>query len=200
MQIAGWILQALALKEGALAVVHSVTTLSLVIALPLGVKVTHQQVSRRVIIGAVAMVAGIVLFLFVGSPQGGTSHPDAAAWWSAVLASVAVIGLLAGFGWHRTGAAKALLFGTAAGVCFALQAATTERRARYWTDLARARGRWGHRDGCLRALLTAERLAPRKSTPAPPYATWSPGCSCPAGPAPNYADSLCDAASNDTGW
>ena len=126
MQIAGWILQAFALKEGALAVVQSVTTLSLVIALPLGVKITHQQVSRRVIIGAVAMVAGIVLFLFVGSPQGGTSHPDAAAWWSAVLASAAVIGLLAGFGWHRTGAAKALLFGTAAGVCFALQAAVTK--------------------------------------------------------------------------
>ena len=120
MQITGWILQAFALKEGALAVVQSVTTLSLVIALPLGVKVTHQQVSRRVIIGAVAMVAGIVLFLFVGSPQGGTSHPDAAAWWSAVLASVAVIGLLAGFGWHRTGAAEALLFGTAAGGLFCL--------------------------------------------------------------------------------
>ena len=39
---------------------------------------------------------------------------------------------------------------------------TTERRARYWTDLARARGLWGRRDDCLRALLTAERLAPEE--------------------------------------
>jgi len=39
---------------------------------------------------------------------------------------------------------------------------TTERRARYWTDLARARGQWDHRDDCLSALLTAERLAPEE--------------------------------------
>jgi hypothetical protein len=39
---------------------------------------------------------------------------------------------------------------------------TTERRARYWTDVARARGQWGHRDDCIRALLTAERLAPEE--------------------------------------
>lgn len=125
-QVAGWVLQAFALKSGSLMVVQSVTTLSLVIALPLGAKITSQQVTRRVIIGAVAMVAGIVLFLVFGSPQGGTSQPDAAAWWSAILATVVVVGLLAGFGRRRAGAAKALLLGSAAGVLFALQAAVTK--------------------------------------------------------------------------
>jgi hypothetical protein len=43
-----------------------------------------------------------------------------------VLASVAVIGLLSGLAWQRAGAAKALLLGSAAGVCFALQAAVTK--------------------------------------------------------------------------
>jgi drug/metabolite transporter (DMT)-like permease len=126
VQVAGWVFQAFALKNGALMVVQSVTTLSLVIALPLGAKITNQQIGGRVIIGAVATVAGIGLFLFGGSPQGGTSHPDAAAWWSAMVATVAVIGLLAGFAWHRAGAAKALLLGSAAGVGFALQAAVTK--------------------------------------------------------------------------
>lgn len=126
LQVAGWVLQAMALRKGALIVVQSVTALSLVIALPLGAKITDQQVSRRVIIGAVAMVAGIVLFLLVGSPQGGTAQPDAAAWWSAILAVVVVIGFLAGLGRHRTGATKALLLGSAAGVGFALQAAVTK--------------------------------------------------------------------------
>jgi drug/metabolite transporter (DMT)-like permease len=126
MQVAGWVLQAIALKTGALTVVQSVTSLSLVIALPLGAKITDQQVSRRVIAGAIALAAGIVLFLFAGSPQGGTSHPDAAAWWSAILATVVVVGLLAGLGRHQTGAAKALLLGSAAGVGFALQAAVTK--------------------------------------------------------------------------
>ena len=125
-QVAGWVLQAFALKHGALMVVQSVTTLSLVIALPLGAKITNQQVTGRVVIGAVAMVAGIVLFLFAGSPQGGTSQPGAAAWWSAIAGTVVVVGLLAGFGRHRGGAAQALLLGSAAGVVFALQAAVTK--------------------------------------------------------------------------
>jgi hypothetical protein len=107
-------------------VVQSVTTLSLVIALPLGAKITHQQVSGRVIFGAVATVVGIVLFIVVGSPQGGTSQPDAAAWWSAIGATVVVIGVLAGFARHSGGGTRALLLGSAAGVGFALQAAVTK--------------------------------------------------------------------------
>jgi transcriptional regulator with XRE-family HTH domain len=39
---------------------------------------------------------------------------------------------------------------------------TTERRARYWTDLARAWGQWDRRDECIRALLAAERQAPEE--------------------------------------
>lgn len=39
---------------------------------------------------------------------------------------------------------------------------TTERRSRYWTDVARAYALWGRRDDCLHALLTAERTAPEE--------------------------------------
>ena len=39
---------------------------------------------------------------------------------------------------------------------------TTERRARYYTDLARAYGQAGRRSECLRALLLAERHAPEE--------------------------------------
>ena len=39
---------------------------------------------------------------------------------------------------------------------------TTERRARYWTDTARAHGMAGHRGDCLHALLAAEREAPEE--------------------------------------
>ncbi len=44
---------------------------------------------------------------------------------------------------------------------------TTERRARYWTDLARAWGQWGRRDECIRALLAAERQAPEETHARP---------------------------------
>ncbi len=126
LQVGGWILQAAALDRGSLMVVQSLTATSLVIALPIGARITNQQISRRVIIGAVAMIAGIVLFLSVGSPAGGTSHPSAAAWWSAGIGGAVIIVVLARLGRHRTGATKALLFGSAAGVGFALQASVTK--------------------------------------------------------------------------
>jgi transcriptional regulator with XRE-family HTH domain len=39
---------------------------------------------------------------------------------------------------------------------------TTERRARYWTDTARAYSNWGRRGDCVDALLAAERAAPEE--------------------------------------
>src|SRR5215471_21726552 len=71
LQATGWVLQAAALDQGSLVVVQSVTTLSLVIALPLGARFTGQLVRRREMVGALAVVAGIVLFLSVGSPKSG---------------------------------------------------------------------------------------------------------------------------------
>lgn len=68
-------LQAAALDRGSLVVVQSLTTLSLVIALPLGARFTDQQISGRVKVGALAMVAGIVLFLSVGSPRAARPSP-----------------------------------------------------------------------------------------------------------------------------
>jgi len=125
-QLAGWVLQAVALDTGSLIVVQSLTTMSLVIALPLGKRITGQEVSRRVWLGAAAMVAGIVLFLSVGSPTGGTSTPPASAWWSAGFSAVILVVVLGGLGRRHDGATKALFFGSAAGVAFALQAAVTK--------------------------------------------------------------------------
>ena len=71
LQASGWVLQAVALDKGPLMAVQAITTLSLVIALPFGAWLTHQHIDRRVVLGAVAVVAGIVVFLSVGSPQAG---------------------------------------------------------------------------------------------------------------------------------
>jgi drug/metabolite transporter (DMT)-like permease len=126
LQMVGWVLQAMALDRSPLMVVQSLTALSLVIALPVGARVTGQVLSLRVWAGAFAMVLGIVLFLSVGSPSAGTSNPPAAAWWSAGAFTLVVVvgGAVAG---RRTrGATKALVYGSAAGVCFALQASVTK--------------------------------------------------------------------------
>jgi len=125
-QGSGWVLQAVALDSGSLIVVQSLTTMSLVIALPLGKHFTGQQISRRVWTGAAAIVAGIVLFLSVGSPAGGTSTPPASAWWSAGISATVLVAILGRLGGRRQGAPRALLFGSAAGVAFAMQSAVTK--------------------------------------------------------------------------
>jgi drug/metabolite transporter (DMT)-like permease len=126
LQGVGWVLQAVALDRGPLVVVQAVTTLSLVIALPIGVWVTNQHVGRHDVVAAFAVVVGIVVFLSVGRPAGGTTNPSAGEWWAAGLCAVALVGLIARGGRHRYGATRAALFGAAAGVGFALQAAVTK--------------------------------------------------------------------------
>jgi drug/metabolite transporter (DMT)-like permease len=122
----GWVLQAVALDVGSLIVVQSITTLSLVIALPLGKRLTGQLISPRIWIGAGAVVVGIVFFLSVGSPTAGTSTPPASAWWSAGLSAIFLVVLLGSLGRRWEGATRALLFGSAAGVAFAMQSAVTK--------------------------------------------------------------------------
>ncbi|MFF4299276.1 hypothetical protein ACFY0N_37120 [Streptomyces vinaceus] len=44
---------------------------------------------------------------------------------------------------------------------------TTERRALYFTDRAKAFAQWGRRDECIRALLRAEYWAPQETHALP---------------------------------
>ena len=125
-QAAGLLLQAGALSTGSLVVVQCVMATNLVIALPLGRRLTNQTISRRVWLAAFAIVLGLVLFLSTAAPTGGTSTPPAAAWWPAALAASIVVLVLAAAGRKPRGALRALLLGGAAGVAFAVQASMTK--------------------------------------------------------------------------
>ena len=125
-QATGWVLQAAALDRAPLAMVQSLTTLSLVLALPLGARLTSQHISRRVMLGAVGVVVGIVVFLSVGAPSSGSTTPSAAEWWGAGLIT---LGLVVGFALlarGRSGSLRAALLGAAAGFAFGLQGAVTK--------------------------------------------------------------------------
>jgi drug/metabolite transporter (DMT)-like permease len=126
LQVCGWILQALALDKGSFVVVQSLCALSLVFALPLGVRFTGQQVGRRSILGASATLIGIILFVAVGQPQGSSSLPEGSAWLISGLAIAALMLLTAWLANRRRGALSATLFAGAAGLGFAFQAAVTK--------------------------------------------------------------------------
>jgi drug/metabolite transporter (DMT)-like permease len=125
-QTVGWILQAAALDRASLMVVQSLTALSLVMALPLGVWLTDQRVGWREGSGALLTLVGIVVFVAAGQPQGGTSHPSNRDWWTACLVTAAVVAALGLVGARFRGAEKAITLGVAAGLAFGLQAAVTK--------------------------------------------------------------------------
>ncbi|MFF3215585.1 hypothetical protein ACFYYB_33770 [Streptomyces sp. NPDC002886] len=62
---------------------------------------------------------------------------------------------------------------------------TTERRALYFTDRAKAFAQWGRRDECIRALLQAEYWAPQETHARPAVNPSSPACCSPGTPQPN---------------
>ena len=130
MQVLGWVLQAVALDRGSLVVVQAVCALSLVIALPIGARLTAQRIGRREYVGALAATMGIVVFLAAGQPSGGTDQPSASAWWSASLLSLVIVSVAWTIARHRSGSVAAVIYGSAAGICFGFQAAVTK----VWVD------------------------------------------------------------------
>ena len=124
--IGGWILQAAALNVGSLVLVQALMALSLVFALPLGARLTGQHVGRRSVIGATTTLAGIVILVAIGQPQGGIAEPEAAAWWISGIVVVVLIVLFTWLAYRRRGPLSAALFAAAAGTCFAFQAAVTK--------------------------------------------------------------------------
>jgi drug/metabolite transporter (DMT)-like permease len=126
LQAAGWVLQGAALNRGPLILVQALTTLSLVIALPLGVRFTGQHVGRVEIGAAIAVVAGIVVFIVAGQPAEGSTDAAAATWsLTALIAAVAmwIVWMLAR---GRSGSTASALLGVAAGAAYAFQAAVTK--------------------------------------------------------------------------
>jgi len=125
-QAAGWILQAVALDLGPLSFVQSITTLSLVLALPLGARLTNQRITGTVVAGAVAVTAGVIIFVTVGAPSAGTSQPSGTVAFAATASTVVACVVLSVLARRRSAAMRAALFGAAAGFAFGLQGAATK--------------------------------------------------------------------------
>ncbi len=123
---AGFVAQAGALAVGRLVVVQPMLATSVVFALPLGAKLGGRRVSRRDLLAAAAVTAGLGAFLVVADPTGGVDNPPAKEW----IASFAVCGVaaaaLAVVARGRSPVHRAALLGIAAGILFALSAALTK--------------------------------------------------------------------------
>lgn len=152
--------QAAALGVGRLVTVQPLLVASVVIALPLGARITHQHVGRREVLGALAVCAGLAVFRIVATPYGGREDATATGWvaGAAVVGGLAALLVLGSFG--RSRGVRATLLGIAAGTILGgLVAALTKATVdRFDEGLASLVGDW-HVYALIGVALTGFLLA-----------------------------------------
>ena len=127
--ILGFVFQVTALRYGPLALVQPILALELIFVFGYMAVIGSRRVQRRDWLAAVAMSAGLGLFLLLAAPSGGQQHAPARLWWLAGLATLAaVLGALAiSSGLGRTSppspARRAAVLGAATGASWGFVAA-----------------------------------------------------------------------------
>jgi drug/metabolite transporter (DMT)-like permease len=130
----GFILQAIALSLGRLAVVQPVLVSAVVFALPFGAKLTGQRVHRIDVIAALLVTAALVAFLTIANPSGGRDDAPIGEWLITGGVIAAVVVPLVLISRPLRPSPKAAMLGTAAGTLFALTAALTKAAADQFGD------------------------------------------------------------------
>jgi drug/metabolite transporter (DMT)-like permease len=121
-QTFGVLLQAAALDRGRVAIIQPLLVTTIIWAMPLGYFLTNQTITRRHILGAAIVVAGLAVFASVGDPAGGVDNAPTSDWIAALLViSAACIALLL---FSRRGglSTQAALLGTTAGILYGVSA------------------------------------------------------------------------------
>lgn len=120
--VCGTLVQALALHLGSVGVVQIVLTAQLVFALPLGCAWHRRWQVRRDWLAALAVSAGLAVFLAVPgvAPPAGVPHRDRTAW--ATLAALTIVAVLVLAARRKSRWAHTWLVAVAAGICFAVSA------------------------------------------------------------------------------
>ena len=123
----GYAAQAAALGIGRIVVVQPLLATTVVFALPFGARILGQPIRRRDVLAALAVTAGLGVFLVVADPQGGREDATTAAWIASfgVAAAICVPLVIAGRR-ASTPAMKATLLGIATGILWGLSAGLTK--------------------------------------------------------------------------
>jgi drug/metabolite transporter (DMT)-like permease len=122
----GFAAQAAALAVGRLVVVQPLLATTVVFSLPIGAKLGGRRVARRDMVAALAVTAGLAVFLVVADPTGGRDDAATAAWIVSFAAAAVLCAALAFAARGRPPARRAGLLGAAAGILFGLTAALTK--------------------------------------------------------------------------
>jgi drug/metabolite transporter (DMT)-like permease len=138
--ILGFVLQITALHYGALALVQPILAIELIFVFGYMAVIGSRPVKQRDWMAAVAMCAGLGLFLFASSPPGGRLHAPGPLWVAAGLVSLGAVAaaLAVAFGLgRRPGAAparRAAVLGAATGISWGFMAAVIKELSSHLGD------------------------------------------------------------------
>jgi uncharacterized membrane protein len=121
-QILGVLLQAAALDRGRVAIIQPLLVTSIIWAMPLGYFLTNQTITRRHILGAAVVVAGLAVFASVGDPAGGIDDAPTSDWIAAFLVIGAACVALLLFSRRGGLSARAAVLGATAGILYGVSA------------------------------------------------------------------------------
>jgi drug/metabolite transporter (DMT)-like permease len=121
-QVAGVVLQAAALDRGRVAIIQPLLVTTIIWAMPLGYFMTGQTITRRHVLGAAVVVAGLAAFALYGDPAGGNANAAASTWLAAFLVLAAICGGVLLFGRRVGPAGRAAVFGGVAGILYGVAA------------------------------------------------------------------------------
>jgi drug/metabolite transporter (DMT)-like permease len=136
LNAAGFVTQALALHAGSLAEVQPLMVTQLLFALPLGLVGTRLRMARLAWWAVASISAGLALLLGVEDRLPAHAPLDQERLGLAILAIVSLAAVLVGSSFGRRPAVRAAMFGTAAGLFFALSALLLKQT----TDVTLANG------------------------------------------------------------
>lgn len=131
--ISGYVLQFVALGNGTLVVVQPLLVCGLLFALPIGAHWGGARLGAQDWIGAVAVCAGLAVFLTVARPAIGHDNVHVQTWVALLLASAAVCVILLLLCRHRTLRQRAILLSAVAGISYGVAAALTKTCAHLLT-------------------------------------------------------------------
>ncbi len=120
--LAGYAVQGVALGDGRLVVIQPLLVTTIVFALPLGVLLSHQVVTRRDWAAAGGVVLALAVFIVVGDPASGRDDAPGWEWAVALVAVCALAGMAVVLARRAGGGRRAALLGGAAGMLFGISA------------------------------------------------------------------------------
>ena len=120
LDVFSFAMQGLALAFGPLALVQPLAGTDVLFALPLIARRNRRRLTRRDVVGALAVTGGVSAFLVVSPPTGGIGVPGLAKWVPVLLAVAALVTVSGVVALRVTSRPQVIWLAAAAGVMFAV--------------------------------------------------------------------------------